>query len=168
MADINIQLLILLDPRNSHSCYEAKINRRIFKRCKNSQECRAHIVNQVDRDKHLFLPDFETELAEHASHGVSDTHVYLYCHSEDSADLIQSEWPRCALNRIFTIEELPFYLCHAGIELLHKLLRKPPSELNERERDELVQMAKQQLTELGQLYDQYMSEQLSTEVVDQR
>jgi hypothetical protein len=167
MADINIQLLILLDPRNSHSCYEAKINRQIFKRCNNSQDCRVHIVDQLDRDKHLFLPDFETELAEHASYGVSDTLVYLYCHSQESADSTRSKFPRRALNRILTVDELPFYLYSAGIELLHKLLKNPP-QLNEREHDELVQMAKQYLTELEQLFDQYRIEQMSTDVVDQR
>ncbi|CAF2153222.1 unnamed protein product [Rotaria magnacalcarata] len=168
MADISIQLLILLDPRNNHICYDEKIDLQIFRRCSNTQECRDHISNQSDRDKHLFLPDFEMELAKRPYPGLSDTFIYLYCHSDSSIDLCKKELKERALNRIFTVDELPYYLYGAGIELLHKLLKKPPEELNERQRHELALMAKQKLIQLDMLFDQYMDEKLSKETVDLR
>ncbi len=117
------------------------IDPRIFRHCSNGQECRDHISSQADSskwNKHLFLPDFETELGEHAIPGLSDTLFYLYCHGQHSVDLNKQKFQKRALNRIFTVDDLPFYLYGAGIELLHKLLRNKPNGINEREYDDLV------------------------------
>ncbi|UJR07189.1 hypothetical protein I4U23_011477 [Adineta vaga] len=166
MADIGIQLLILLDPQNTHIGYDTIINLRIFKRLQNNQECRGHITNQIDKDKHLFLPHFDTELAEGPLPGLSDTFVYIYYDNEESVQSIKKNLVGRAINRLFPVDELPNYLHGAAIELLQKLIKKPPTELNEQERDELIDMAKQHLNELAQLFDQYMIDQLGVDVVE--
>lgn len=166
MPGVSLQLLILFDPRDNHRDYETQIDLRIFKRCNNSQECRNHIVNQADRDKHLFLPDFETELAEGPLPGLSDTHINVYCHGQQLIDSNDEKFGGRVLNRIFAVDELPYYLYNAGIEVLHRLLRRPPTELNENEHDELVLIAKQQLTRLRDLFDQYMITQLGQQALD--
>lgn len=166
MAVVSVQLLILLDPQYSHRHYETQIDLRIFKRCNNSQECRTHLVNQEDIDKHLFLPDFETEIAEGPLPGLSNVHIYVYCHGQQLIDPNDERFRGRILNRIFAVNELPFYLYHAGIEVSFKLLTKPPSGLSESGRDELAVTAKQQLTELRDLFDQYMTTQLGQQALD--
>jgi hypothetical protein len=166
MPGVSIQLLVLLDPNDSHSLYEIDV--QIFTRCNSSQACRDHIGKQVDENKYLFLPDFETELAKHAVPGVSDTIIHVYCNGQQSHDSIKEELKARALNKIFTVDELPYYLYQAGIELLYKLMRKPPKELNERERHELVLISKQLLTKLDTLFEQYRIDKLGQDVVDLR
>ena len=166
MASVSLQLLILLDPQNNHCHYETQIDLRIFKRCNNSQECRGHIVSQADSDKHLFLPDFETELAEGPLPGLSDTHVNVYCHDQRQFDSNDKKFRGRVFNRIFAVDELPYHLHSAGIEVLYKLLRRPPTGLNESEHDELVSTARQQLTELKKVFYQYEITQLGQQALD--
>jgi hypothetical protein len=148
-------MLIFQDPNDNYGWYDHRFDRQIFIRFTDYLLFLGYIETNLPnfhRQIHLFLPDFQLQLVDTFRPQFNGTLKYIYCHDRTSVDLITNQYGRRADHKIFTTDELEFYLCQVTTEMLFLLSKQAPDGSDDR--DQLATKAMQQLDVLYYLLKQ--------------